>query len=183
MRLNAEKSCVVIVDVQEKLIPLQHNIESCLHKIKLLIKIATFLKIPLIYTSHYTKGLGPIAESLMTYPHQLFEKMTFSCCGHEDFLSYFKKLNRTQVLVAGLETHVCVLQTLMDFKHLGYNPYLVADASTARSKTDKTITLQRLALLQIPPVTVEMAIYEWLEQAGTQEFKHVNTLLKEQQSV
>ncbi len=145
--LEIEKSSLVVVDVQGKLANLMDNKEPLFANVEILIKAAKALEIPILWCQQNPKGLGPtlpqIAELLDG--NEPIDKFSFSCCGDENFIEQLKNSRRKQIILCGIETHVCIYQTAMDLLDKDYEVNLVADAVSSRSVENKQIALERLS--------------------------------------
>ncbi len=184
MRMQRDRSQLLIVDVQEKVAPPVHNIASVIAVCERLVVIARRLGVPMTLTEHYPKGLGPTVEPLRSSiggDAQILEKITFSCLRDPALhhrLDSLRDHGRGQVVLAGIETHVCAGQTALDLIADGYEVYMVADGTSSRSPESRELSLQRIRQAGAYIVDSEMVMFEWLEQAGTPEFKELLDLLK-----
>lgn len=184
MRMQRDKSQLLIVDLQEKVAPPVHNIAAVIAVCERLVQIARRLDVPITVSEHYPKGLGCTVEPLRSSigPNaELFEKITFSCVRDGALHQRFESLHdhgRGQVILAGIEAHVCVGQTALDLIAEGYEVYLVADGTSSRSLESRSLALARILQAGGHIVDSEMVMFEWLEQAGTPEFKELLDLLK-----
>ena len=173
MLLDREKSGLILVDVQEKLTPHVLNPEGLVARCQWLIRLANDLHVPVIVSEQYPKGLGntvvPLKELTQDIPS--IDKVHFSCYREPLFVNKWQELNRNQVVIAGIETHVCVLQTAMDLKHTGVKVFVVVDAVSSRHEMDHKYGLKRMKQEGIHLVTSEMVFFEWVKQAGTPAFK------------
>ncbi len=178
--LTKEKSALVIVDVQEKLLPYVVNKERVVDNIQMLIKFADIMSIPIILTEHYPKGLGKtvpeIAEVLKN--HTPFTKVIFSCCGAEGFISGLRELGVSRIMIAGIESHICVEQTTLDLMYSGFEVHVIADAISSRTTENKNIGIEKMRQFKAVISSTEMAMYEIMERADTKEFKEVLKLVK-----
>lgn len=177
--LARDCSRLLIVDVQEKLIPLIAQSERVVSNCSRLIDGAKILNVPVFATEQYPKGLGstvpPLAERL-TRPA---EKLRFSCAEVLDWGTAAEQPDgRHQVVVAGIEAHVCVLQTALDLLSAGFQVFIPADAVSSRGELDWQIALDRLAGCGATIVTTESVLFEWCERSGTPEFKQISQLVK-----
>ncbi|MEW5936713.1 MAG: hydrolase [Candidatus Thermoplasmatota archaeon] len=173
-----EHSVLVIIDMQEKLFPRVVEKELLAENVVKLISFAQTLGIPIVLTEQYPKGLGttiaPVRQALDDY--RPLEKVSFSCFGAEGFE---EKLGGARVLLlTGIETHVCVFQTALDALSKGYSVHVLADAVSSRTSGDKEIGIERMRDSGAIISSTEMAIFEILERAGTEEFKSVAHLLR-----
>ncbi|RXK12476.1 hydrolase [Halarcobacter mediterraneus] len=179
-RIKAEDCVFVQVDIQEKLFPHISDNEQLEKNLVTLIKGLKLHEIPIIVNEQYKKGIGETIPSLREltdeYPH--FEKTTFSCCGNEDGLSAIKATNRNTVILAGIETHVCVLQTAIDLLEEGLNVVLVTDCVNSRKAVDKETAILRLTQAGVVPTTYESLLFELTVNAKNPVFKEISKLVK-----
>ena len=173
MLLHREKSGFVLVDVQEKLIPYVLNSDPVVMRCEWLIRLAKELGVPLVVSEQYPKGLGTTVEPLrtLTLNERCVDKVQFSCYREPSFVNHWQTIDRKQVVLAGIETHVCVLQTAMDMNSSGFDVFVVVDAVSSRHELDHKYGLKRMKQVGIHLVTAEMVFFEWVGQAGTPEFK------------
>lgn len=171
---------LLIVDVQEKLIPLIPVADQFIKNCRKLIDAALALGIPAFGTEQYPRGLGPTVSELAAPLGTMPEKLRFSCA---EVLGWTGPLNepdaKDQVIVAGIEAHVCVLQTVLDLLAVGYRVYVPADAVASRKKLDWKVALDRMSLHGAVITTTESVLFECCEVAGTEEFKTISRLVKE----
>lgn len=181
MLLDRECSCLLLVDVQEKLAPHVQHSEKLLSRCEWLMRLAAELDVPLLVSEQYPKGLGPTVESLKTLAakHPCIEKVYFSCFREPSFKPKLDILGKKQLVLIGIEAHVCVLQTAIDLHQAGYDVFVVADAVSSRTELDYKFGLKRMKQVGIQLVTSEMVFFEWVGQAGTEKFKALsNAYLK-----
>jgi nicotinamidase-related amidase len=182
--MQRDLSQLLIVDLQEKVAPPVHNIASVVAVCGRLVHIATRLRVPITVSEHYPKGLGPTVAALagdLGPDAVVLPKITFSCMRDPALHQRFDGLRdqgRGQVVIAGIEAHVCVGQTALDLIAEGYQVYLVADGVSSRAPASADLMLQRVRQAGGWIVDGEMVMFEWLEQAGTPEFKDLIDLLK-----
>jgi len=180
MLIKAERSCLLLVDVQARLAPAVPDAETVVRNCATLIQAARRLEIPVLASEEYRAGLGvtvsPLIEALGE--DERYEKLHFSCADDPGIAAALGSLGRDQVVIAGLETHVCVLQSALGLKAAGYVPYVVADATASRSEANRSLAINRLRRGDVGIVSVEMVLFEWLSIAGTPEFKDVLRLIK-----
>jgi len=180
MRLDAHHSVAICVDIQERLFPHIHANEELLKRCDILIRGLRILGVPIIVTQQYTKGLGPtiapIAEALG--PFDPIEKMTFSACGNDDVEARVLGSARHHVILFGIETHVCVLQTGLDLISQGQKAIVVEDCVSSRSANDKRIAIERLRHAGAIITSSESILFELLRVAGTEQFKQISALVK-----
>ncbi len=179
-KLSRRDTVLVIVDVQERLAAAmserQSVVANCLH----LIELCRLLDIPIILNEQYPKGLGPTVKELAEVlgecaPH---EKITFSCCGMGTFASSLESTGRNKVLLVGMETHVCVLQTCVDLIAKGYAVHVVGDAVCSRTRNSYESALCYMRDAGAVVTCTETALFQLLEKAGTEEFKAISKRIK-----
>ena len=178
--LDTEKCCLVIVDVQGKLAQLMHEKEKLFNNIEILIKGAKALDLAIIWCEQSPKALGPTIEQLAQHlcDHQPIAKCSFSCCGNEPFNEKLKAINPKQVILCGIETHVCIFQTAMDLLEKEYEVHVIADAVSSRTPENKQIALNRMDAEGAVISSTEMALFELLQTAEHEKFKEVVALIK-----
>jgi nicotinamidase-related amidase len=178
--LNRHRSALVIIDVQERLFPHVYNRQNVLARMDLLLFAANLLQIPMLLTEQYPKGLGPTIEDVRKACPDIepLVKMDFSCVPAPGFRERLSSLHRDQIVLAGIETHVCVAQTALDLASGGERVFVVADATASRRPLDARIALQRLDRSGLAITTAEAVVFEWLRRAGTEEFKAIQPKLK-----
>jgi len=180
--LDAEKAALVVIDVQEKLAPAMDPdlYNQLLLNGNLLIEGFKGLGLPIIATEQYSKGLGHTVTELAGATDQdCIEKMAFSCCGEDKFIAALEKSGAKHVLIAGMETHVCVFQTVLDLLDRGYVVHLVRDAVSSRFKSDYDNALSTAAKAGAVITTTETALFQLVKVAGTDGFKAVSKLVRQ----
>ena len=181
--LKKEDSTLVVVDMQEKLMSAMPEIESRLtvKNVRILLDAARILGIPIHVTEQYPKGLGPtigeIRESAGEEFHPI-EKLIFSCARSDEFMGELKGLGRGSVILCGVETHVCVLQTAIDLVNDGYRVYVPADAVASRKELDWEKGIELMDKAGAVVGTTEAFLFQLLERAGTDEFKQISRLVR-----
>lgn len=179
--LESSNAVLVVIDVQEKLCRAMDEkvLERLVRNSTILLEAAKELDIPVVATEQYVKGLG---ETLPALKHNLadsaLEKMTFSCCGDDAFRDKLKKLGRKQVIVVGMETHVCVLQTVIELLDAGYSVHLVRDAVMSRRKDNWFVGLETAKAAGAVITSTEAALFQLLKIAGTESFKKLSKLVR-----
>ncbi|PID07008.1 MULTISPECIES: hydrolase [unclassified Sporosarcina] len=178
--LQTNQTVFVLVDVQGKLAQIVNESKELHDNLEKLIKGLQVLDVPILWLEQYPDGLGPTTETLsnLLEGQQPIAKMTFSAMGNEEFVNQLEKLGRKQVLIAGIETHICVYMTAADLVKRGYEVEVVVDAVTSRTEANKMIGLQKMKHLGVSGTCVETALYELLGKAGTDEFKQVLKVIK-----
>lgn len=180
-RLDRRHSVLVVVDVQERLLPVIHDADATARNIERLIRGAQILGIPVIVTEQYTKGLGITVEPLrnaLGEGYRPIEKECFSAYGCAPFKAQLTALERRQILLAGVETHVCVYQTAGDLIGAGYGVHLIADAVSSRTSENRELAIRRLASDGVKLSSTEMALFELTRVSGTDEFRAISRLIK-----
>jgi nicotinamidase-related amidase len=180
--LEAGQSALIVVDIQEKLLPPIFNKETMVKNSQLLIRLAKILSIPIMVTTQYSKGLGAtVAEidSLLSDVRTI-DKLEFGCFGSDEFLAGLKKLpgNRNTVLLCGMEAHICVTQTALGALNDGYLVHVASDAVGSRSEWNWKIGLDRMRAAGAVISSTEMMMYELLRCSGTKEFKELLPFIK-----
>ena len=179
--LNAEQCALVVVDIQEKLLPPIHEKERLVRNSQLLIRAAKILSLPVIVTTQYSRGLGqtvPEIASLLPDVTPL-DKLEFGCFGNGQFCSSVASLNgRNTLLLCGMETHICVLQTALGALAQGHRVHVAADAVGSRSELNWKLGLDRMRDAGAVISSTEMMIYELLGKSGTPAFKEMLQFIK-----
>ena len=183
MRLDRAKAVLTVVDVQERLMPAIDGADHVVRNVERLIRGCHVLGVPVIVTEQYVKGLGSTVEPLRaaldeTSGYRPIEKSCFSAHGSDAFAAQLNALERRQVLLAGVETHVCVYQTARDLLAGGNDVTILADAVSSRSAHNREIALRRLTADGAKLSSTEMALFELLGVSGTDEFRAISRLVK-----
>jgi len=178
MRIAQEDTMVLVVDVQEKLVPHMHDKDAAVLKMGILVRGAKALDIPVLAARQYPQGLGDIVMPLRLQLTECHDKMTFSCCGDPLFMDAIRSKGKKNVIVSGVETHVCVLQTAIDLKEAGYTVIVVADAVASRFQRDYEIALKRMEQEGILLTTTESVLFELCRQSGNEVFRTISKLVK-----
>ncbi len=178
--LKRQTAALLIIDVQQKINAVMLHREQVVNSIVKLIKGCRILNLPIFITEQYPQGLGAtepdVLQALQGTPP--LQKMTFSSCGAEPLLADFKSKGIEQVVVTGIECHVCVQQTALDLLAHGFQVHLPKDAVSSRKALDYETAIERMARAGVVITTVEAVLFELLERAGTSEFKEVSKLIK-----
>jgi nicotinamidase-related amidase len=178
--LRRDRAALLVVDVQERLWEVMRDRQRLADRLVLMVKACGLLDVPVFVTEQYPKGLGPTIGPLreVLVDARADVKMTFSCCGIGELPEALKQKGIEQILAAGIEAHVCVLQTALDLLSRGFQVHLLADAVSSRHETDQQIALRRLSRAGVILSTVETAVFELMESAEAPEFKDVSKLIK-----
>lgn len=172
MMLIREHCCLLLIDVQEKLTPLVHQSQALIDRCQWLMALANASEVPCLVSEQYPQGLG---KTLSVLQHtDAIEKIHFSCWQKPLFQQRLQNLAKKQIVLIGIETHVCVLQTAMDLLAAGYQVFVVVDAVSSRYELDHNYALKRMENAGIALITHEMVFFEWIRQAGTPEFKRLS---------
>ncbi len=180
--LDRRESLLVVIDVQERYLPHLFEGERVVEGTRRLIEAAKIVGVPLLLTEQYPRGIGPTAPALraaLPEGAEPIQKMTLSCLGTSDFASRLRSSGRRQVLVAGIEAHACVNQTVHDLLAAGYETYIAVDALSSRFRRDYEIAVERLVLAGAIACTVESALLEWVRTAESPEFQPVRALIRD----
>lgn len=179
--LNAETTALVVIDLQEKLVPAIDGADAVLANTHKLLELAKILKLPTFVTTQYAKGLGPtVPEISAATSAKTYDKVCFSCLGDEPFLEAVAEQmpKGSSLLLAGVETHICVLQTALGGLLAGYDVHVAADAVGSRAASSHSLGLERMRAAGVVISSAEMAIYELLGNARRTEFKQMLPFLK-----
>lgn len=179
--MTPEESSLLIIDVQEKLLPAMDEKEEIFENICRLVKGATTLEIPTIATEQYPKGLGvTVPELMQCYRGNIptFPKTSFNALEQQEVLDWLRGVERTNVFICGMESHICVRQTALDLKRKGFYPIVIADCVASRKKYDKEIAIRSMELEGVEITTLESAFYELLRDSKHPAFKEISKLIK-----
>jgi len=178
-KLDRSTACVLVVDVQERLAPVMWNFAFVEKYCRAMILAARDLGMPVLATEQYPKGLGSTVASIReALPGPPIVKMHFSCGADPAFTQALAATGRKQVIVVGIETHVCVFQTVRDLLGRGYEVYVCADAVTSRFEEHRRVALEQMRGLGAVVTSAETAIFDLLHVCGTPEFKRVSALVR-----
>ncbi len=175
MLIGRDRSALLVVDIQERLLPHIHEGQEVLANAVWLVRVAQRLGVPVMASEQYPKGIGHTQEELRALipAAAIAEKLHFSCVAAQ-CLDGLPGSGRPQVVVLGTESHVCVQQTALELKGQGREVFVVADAVGSRKPADKALALERMRGHGIDIVSREMVAFEWLKQAGTEEFREIS---------
>jgi nicotinamidase-related amidase len=180
MRILKENTLALIIDIQDRLFPHINEKEILEKNIRILISGLKVLDIPILLTEQYPKGLGftipAIKEALSTSP--AIEKTAFSCCDEPAFMKSLADSGKKSIIIAGIESHVCVLQTVLDLLKIGFQPVVVEDCVSSRKPNDKKIALKRMNQEGAIISTYESILFELARVSGTEQFKAISKLVK-----
>jgi nicotinamidase-related amidase len=180
MRILKEEAAGVVIDIQERLLPHIQDNDIILRNCLKLIEGLRILSVPVLVTQQYTRGLGPsvppIIKMFPEFSH--IEKISFSCCEEPVFEKEIALLGKTDIILCGIETHVCVLQTCLDLLAHGKRPVVVEDCVSSRKQNDKIIAIERMRQEGASITTVESLLFELMRTAGNDMFKGISTIVK-----
>ena len=182
-RCDAETSTLLVVDLQQRLGDAMPNkvLNRVIQNTCLLARAAGLLELPVLHTEQYPRGLGAthalVTEALPAHT-QTFDKMTFSCCGKDDFAAALAATGRRQVVLVGMEAHICVLQTALDLRANGYAVFVVEDAICSRRLENYQNALDRLRQCAVQVASAESVVFEWMRSASHPHFKAIQALLR-----
>lgn len=178
--LKSEKTALIVVDVQGKLAQLMHGKQALFENLQKIIKGMKVMGIPILWVEQNPEGLGPTipeVSELLTGINPI-SKSSFSSCKNEHFIQALKAANRNQILIAGIEAHICVYQTAMNLVESGYEVEVVTDAVSSRTIENKTLALQKMNSAGVALTSTEMALFELLEVAEGEHFKEILKIVK-----
>ena len=180
MLMRRTDSLLLVVDLQQKLAPAIHDAERVVANSVRLLEAAKQLAIPAFVSEQYVRGLGSSVPEIqsITVNAKFFEKTHFSCTAEPGSLELLHAPKRRQIILTGTEAHVCVLQTAFGLLSAGFEVFLVADATSSRTPENLSAAIERMRAGGINIVTTEMVLFEWLHQAGTDEFRALLPLIK-----
>jgi nicotinamidase-related amidase len=182
MLIRADESCLVVIDMQERLVPAMQAPARTIRNARTLVTAADALDIPVILTEQYPKGLGAtvpeLAKVAAAAGATVLPKMHFSCMEDRGFARAFRATGRRQAVLAGMEAHICVMQTAAEMMEKGIEVFVVTDATSSRTLESEKACLDRLQASGAGIVTTEMVVFEWLGRAGTDAFRALLPLIK-----
>jgi nicotinamidase-related amidase len=182
--MKPQDTGLLVIDVQEKLVPKIHDAASLVRNIGFLIDAARLLALPVQATEQYPRGLGPtVAELARRLDTPLPDKLAFSACAAASVVDGFRRQARTKIVLAGIEAHVCVLQTALDLLDGGFRVYVAADAVGSRYPIDREFALRRLEQAGAILTTCEAAAFEWVGGSSHPRFKEFSRLVQERMKV
>jgi len=180
MRIPRDNTAALIIDVQERLFPHMQDHDILVSNMGILIRGMQIMKIPLIVTQQYSKGLGKTIDAVekLFVPFTHVEKTAFSCCDEPGVIDVLESTRKDFIILAGIESHVCVLQTALDLLERGFKPVLIEDCVSSRKRDDKTTAIQRMGKEGVIITSYESILFELCRFSGTPEFKEISSLVK-----
>ncbi|MCH8253499.1 MAG: hydrolase [Planctomycetes bacterium] len=180
--LDVDRAMVLVIDVQTKLLPLVREHAAVLKAACKLLDGAHIFGVPVLATEQYPQGIGPtdptVKARLVTARAKILEKPTFSACGERPLRDALLELDRPQIVITGIETHVCVLQTALDLAVMDYDVFVCADATASRGEMDHDIALARMREAGVHVTTVESVLFELCRRCDTDRFKQMLKIIK-----
>ncbi len=180
--LRRDQLVLAVIDMQEPFLNVMHERERLTANVRLLVETAGILGVPVVPTTQYAERMGGVApeitQSYRDAVSKAVDKLCFSCVGADGFLEGLASLGRRQVLLCGVETHICVSQTALDLTQQGYQVHVAADAVSSRTPEKHKLGMERMRDSGVLPCAAEAAVYELMQAAGTAEFKAILPLVK-----
>lgn len=180
MRILAEDTFAIAIDFQERLVPVISGNDQIVERTKILLNGLNVLEIPTILTRQYPRGLGDTIDEIksLTESCKVFDKISFSCYDDVDIKKAINNFNKKNVIICGVESHVCVLQTIIDLQQNGFQAIYVNDCAGSRFDSDKNIALHRIIQEGALVTSSEAILFELTRAAGTDKFKQISKLVK-----
>jgi len=178
--LNKENSALLVIDVQEKLVPAIYENESMADVCTTLVKGFRLLDLPVYYTEQYPQGIGPTVQPIKDALEgiEAREKVTFSCAGIEGFVQELRKEKIRNLVLCGIESHVCVWQSSVDFIHAGFSTVVAEDGVSSRTQRNKQCALKRMSENGVQVACAEMILFELMQTSEHEKFKEILALIK-----
>tara|TARA_X000000950_G_scaffold255754_1_gene320655 strand:- start:3495 stop:4046 length:552 start_codon:yes stop_codon:yes gene_type:complete len=178
MLIDKNDSILLLVDIQEKLIKKIHEFDNIITYSKKLVEIFSILKLPVIYSEQYPNGLGKTVDSIEYELKQIealkIEKTSFSCISNRDDTEIRKIFHKNQIIICGIETHICILQTAIDLYNKGYEVFIIDEAVGSRDNNHKNLAFDRLTKLGISLINFEMLLFELTRDSKDENFKELS---------
>ncbi|WP_286677257.1 hydrolase [Aminobacterium sp. EBM-42] len=180
LKLSRKNTQFLMIDLQERLLPAIHGFEEIKTNALRLVEGAKVLEVPFTYTEQYPKGLGSTDRQLLEKIEgkTAFQKLTFSCCDEEGFIDILEKNDKKQIVLWGIEIHICVLATVMDLIKAGFTVWVAADACGSRNRNNHDLVLRTMTQMGAIVVPTETVLYQLMGRSGTPEFKTLLPLFK-----
>lgn len=179
--LRRVNSALVVIDAQERLLPVMKERKALVPRLGALLDAARLLGVPAVFTEHCAEAIGPVDGDLKRRAPDatVLAKRVFRSTAEPEFTSHLVNLGRDQIVIAGVEAHVCVLQTALDLLDRGYEVFVVADAVGTRMEPDRTLALQRMTGAGVVAVSTEMVLFEWCETGDHPAFAKLLPIIKD----
>jgi nicotinamidase-related amidase len=180
MRITKEDCTGLVIDIQERLHPHMDQAEELLRRTGILLQGLRILGVPVMLTEQYPEGLGGTVKEIKQVLSEFhpIRKLAFSCCDEPAYMMALEQTSRWKVIICGIETHVCVLQTVIDLTANGFTPVVVTDCTSSRKPGDKTVGLERMRQEGAVLTTLESILFELARVSGTDEFRAISRLVK-----
>ncbi len=180
MRVPKDSVVALVVDIQERLFPHIDGHDELAKNVEILIKGLQALEVPVVVSEQYKKGLGDTIESIEALVDQVphVEKMAFSCCDEPKLMEKIELSSKRFVILAGMETHICVLQTAIDLLERGYHPVVIEDCVSSRTAANKKTAIERMRQEGVIVSSYESILFELCRYAGSESFKTISKLIK-----
>jgi nicotinamidase-related amidase len=180
MRILKENTIALIIDIQERLLPVIAENTELTANTQRLIEGLKVLGIPMLVSEQYRKGLGNTVPEIsnLIQPFESMEKLAFSCCDDDGIMAQIKASGKTNVIICGIESHICVLQTTLDLIENGFTPVVIADCIGSRKASDKKTGLYRMRSEGAVISSYESILFELCRYAGNEQFKAISKLIK-----
>ena len=182
MLIRVKHSCLLVVDIQEKLLGAMHDGDVVIHNVGILLQAAGRLEVPVVASEQYPQGRGPTVAAVAEYfpdaSSSPVSKLAFSCAADQGYMDRLLPLKRKHAVIMGIEAHVCVLQTALELIDEGYFCFVVADAVSSRTPENLMLALERMKANGCEIVTTEMVLFEWLRAVETDESKELCKLVR-----
>lgn len=180
MRITKENTAGLVIDIQERLFPVMNNKEILLKNCEILLRGLSELQVPILATQQYTKGLGETLSEIKSAVENFepIEKTDFSCCDEPAFITKLQNTHAKNIIICGIEAHVCILQTAVDLKQAGYNPVVVVDCVSSRAKENLELAKERFRHEGILMTSYESILFELTRSAKATGFKTISKLVK-----
>jgi len=182
MRIKVEDSLALVIDIQERLLPAISGSKELLRNTVKLVKGLNILEVPMLISQQYTKGLGKTVDEIRDAAGDgisYYDKISFSCALDEHISRAIEERGRKNIIICGIEAHICVLQTAIDLIEKGYRVILVEDCIGSRKENDRLTAIKRAYMEGAIPTSCESLLFELTRIAGTQKFKEISALIKE----
>lgn len=178
--MNAVESQLLLIDIQERLVPAMLDGERAVQHAGILLEAAASLDVPHTISEQYPRGLGPTVAAVLEKadPARIFDKVHFSCQADDRLARVLAESERPDTILCGMEAHVCVLQTALELVEAGYRVHVVADAVSSRTARNRDLAVERMGRAGVQIVTTEMVVFEWLRTAGHPDFRSVSALVR-----
>ncbi len=178
-QIKKEDSLLLVIDIQERLIPVIQEQKTLFNNVNKLIQGIKIIGVPTLFTEQYSQGLGPTCKEIdRTENTPIIEKISFSCMRSDEVKKRLNELKIRSIILCGIETHICVLQTALDALSQDYKVHVVADAVSSRTDENKQLGLERMKQSGAFMVSTEMVLFQLLNRSGTEEFKGISKLIK-----